>query len=138
MKIIFIKDDRLREITHDRSNKLTEMLISGRVEGPYTIRESSKEYEDGIYFGYDIVDSERSWVLKERAKVREHLTGVMKLNPPKSTKVLVQALAYCSECDWRECDVLIAAKEGRKHARKTGHKVTARTDFVRIYNEKFL
>ena len=61
MKKIFIKDDRLREIHHDLSVKLTEMLLSGELKGSYKVEESTKGFEDGIYFGWEITDYEDGW-----------------------------------------------------------------------------
>jgi len=66
MKIIFIKDDRLREITAYRSEEIVRLSLNGTITGSYTIKESSKEYEDGIYFGWDIIDSEDGWKLKDK------------------------------------------------------------------------
>ena len=61
MKTIFIKDDRLREIHHDLSIKITKMLLNGRLKGSYTIKESTKEFKDGIYFGWEVTDYEDGW-----------------------------------------------------------------------------
>jgi hypothetical protein len=61
MKKIFIKDERLREIHHDLSVKLTEMSLSGKLKGSYTVEESTKGFKDGIYFGWEITDYEDDW-----------------------------------------------------------------------------
>ena len=61
MKKIFIKDDRLREIHHDLSVKLTEMSLSGELKGSYRVEESTKGFKDGIYFGWEITDYEDDW-----------------------------------------------------------------------------
>jgi hypothetical protein len=61
MKKIFIKDDRLREIHHDLSVKLTEMSLSGELKGSYKVEESTKGFKDGIYFGWEITDYEDGW-----------------------------------------------------------------------------
>ena len=65
MKTIFIKDDRLREIHHDLSNKITEMLSNGKLKGSYTIKEATKGFKDGIYFGWEITDHEDGWKIDE-------------------------------------------------------------------------
>jgi hypothetical protein len=61
MKKIFIKDDRLREIHSDLSNKIAEMMKSGELKGSYTIKEATKEFKDGIYFGWEVTDHEDGW-----------------------------------------------------------------------------
>ena len=61
MKKIFIKDDRLREINSDLNNKITKMLLDGKLKGSYTIKQSTKEFKDGIYFGWEVTDYEDSW-----------------------------------------------------------------------------
>jgi len=71
MKTIFIKDDRLRELTDYRCKKIVDLCIKGKIKGSYTIEESSKEYKTkkypfyAIYFGWDVIDSEDGWKLKE-------------------------------------------------------------------------
>ena len=61
MKTIFIKDERLREIHHDLSVKLTEMSLGGELKGSYRVEESTKGFKDGIYFGWEITDYEDDW-----------------------------------------------------------------------------
>lgn len=71
MKKIFIKDDRLREIHHDLSNKISEMTKSGKLKGSYTIKESTKKFKTkefpgyAIYFGWEITDLEDGWKIDE-------------------------------------------------------------------------
>jgi len=65
VKTIFIKDDRLREIHKDLTNKIVEMLVSGKLKGSYTIKESTKEFKDGIYFGWEVTDHEDGWKIDE-------------------------------------------------------------------------
>ena len=65
MKTIFIKDDRLREIEHNRNEKITEMLLNGKLKGSYTTEQSTKEFKDGIYFGWEITDYEDGWKIDE-------------------------------------------------------------------------
>jgi len=65
MKTIFIKDDRLREIHHDLNTKLSKMLLDGTIKGTYTIKESTEEFEDGIYFGWEVTDHEDEWKIDE-------------------------------------------------------------------------
>lgn len=50
-------------------------------------------------------------------------------------KSLVHAVAECQECDFYDGYFLTACSSGRKHAIKTGHKVTIETGYVLIYNE---
>ncbi|TET08109.1 MAG: hypothetical protein E3J83_04345 [Candidatus Atribacteria bacterium] len=67
MKTIFIKDDRLREIIAYRNEEIVRLSLNGTIKGSYRIVESSKEFEDGIYFGWDIIDNEDGWKLKKGA-----------------------------------------------------------------------
>jgi len=72
MKTIFIKDDRLREINHDLNEKIVEMVLSGKIKGSYTIKQSTKRFKTkkypfyAIYFGWDIIDSEDDWKLNPK------------------------------------------------------------------------
>ena len=84
MKIIFIKDDRLREIHDDLSNKITEMMTSGELKGSYTIKEATKAFEDGIYFGWEVTDHEDKWKIDELDN--------FEITIKKSGKY------YCAEC----------------------------------------
>ena len=67
MKTIFIKDDRLRKIHNDLSDKISEMSKSGRLKGSYTIKESTKEFKTKtfpgyeILYGFEITDHEDGW-----------------------------------------------------------------------------
>lgn len=65
MKKIFIKDDRLREIHDDLNTKIAEMLKSGELKGSYVIKEATKEFKDGIYFGWEITDYEDGWQIDD-------------------------------------------------------------------------
>ena len=65
MKKIFIKDDRLREIDHDLNIKISELMKFGELKGSYTIKQSTKEFEDGIYFGWEVTDHEDGWKIDE-------------------------------------------------------------------------
>ena len=40
-------------------------------------------------------------------------------------KWLVHGIADCTNCDWSEQDYMTVQKKAAKHAKKTGHKVTA-------------
>lgn len=77
MKKIFIKDDRLREIESDLTDKIVKMMKSGRLKGSYTIKQSTKEFKTkkypfyAIYFGWEITDYEDDWKLKEHSKEGE-------------------------------------------------------------------
>ena len=72
MKTIFIKDDRLREINSDLNTKIAEMMQSGSLKGSYKIKESTKEFKDGTYFGWEVTDYEDGWKIKERPK-KKHI-----------------------------------------------------------------
>ncbi|MCK4466379.1 MAG: hypothetical protein KAU83_11775 [Bacteroidales bacterium] len=61
MKIIFIKDDRLREINADLITKIAELTKSGELKGSYTIKEATKGFKDGIFFGWEVTDYEDDW-----------------------------------------------------------------------------
>lgn len=65
MKTIFIKDDRLREIHNDLNTKLAELMESGRLKGSYTIKEATKGFKDGIYFGWEVTDYEDGWKIDD-------------------------------------------------------------------------
>lgn len=65
MKKIFIKDDRLREIDSDLNTELTRLMTSGELKGFYTVKQSTKEFEDGIYFGWEVTDYEDGWKIDE-------------------------------------------------------------------------
>jgi len=51
-------------------------------------------------------------------------------------KYLIHAIVICFDCGWREEDYLIAQKEARKHAKKTGHTVSLETAYSQTYNPK--
>jgi len=65
MKKIFIKDDRLREIDSDLNTEITRLMASGELKGSYTIEQSTKEFKDGIYFGWEVTDYEDGWKIDE-------------------------------------------------------------------------
>ena len=77
MKIIFIKDDRLRKINADLNEKIVEMLLNGKLKGSYTIKQSTKEFKTkeypfyAIYFGWEITDYEDGWKIKEHSEKKE-------------------------------------------------------------------
>ena len=74
MKTIFIKDDRLREIVAYRNEKIAELMLKGKLESSYTVKESTKEYKTKTYpfyeilFGWDIEVSDDNWKLKKSLK----------------------------------------------------------------------
>ena len=68
MKTIFIKDDRLREIIAYRNQEIVRLSLNGTIKGSYTIKQSTKEFEDGIYFGWEVTDYEDGWKIKEHTK----------------------------------------------------------------------
>ncbi len=51
-------------------------------------------------------------------------------------KFLIGAMAHCQDCDWEEEGYMIAQKEARKHAVKTGHTVHIETVYSQTYNPK--
>ena len=65
MKTIFIKDDRLREINANLNTKIAKMMKSGKIKGSYTVKQATKEFEDGIYFGWEITDYEDGWKIDD-------------------------------------------------------------------------
>ena len=78
MKTIFIKDDRLRKIEADLNEKIVEMSLNGKLKGSYTIEQSTKEFKTKTYpfyeilFGWEIIDYEDGWKIKERPK-KKHI-----------------------------------------------------------------
>ena len=93
MKKIFIKDERLRQIHSDLCDKTTKMFLNGKLKGSYTIKESTKEFKDGIYFGWEITDYEDDWKIDELDN--------FEITIKKSGKY------YCAECRqfFTECAV---------------------------------
>ena len=85
MKKIFIKDERLREIHHDLSIKISKMLLDGTIKGFYTIKESTKGFKDGIYFGWEVTDYEDGW----------------KIEPDSRFEVVIEKSDdhYCATCE---------------------------------------
>ena len=61
MKTIFIKDDRLREINSDLNSEISKLMETGELKGSYTIKQSTKEFEDGMLFGWEVTDYEDGW-----------------------------------------------------------------------------
>ena len=61
MKKIFIKDDRLREINADLNTEISRLMKTGELKGSYIIEQSTKEFKDGIYFGWEVTDCEDDW-----------------------------------------------------------------------------
>jgi len=61
MKTIFIKDDRLRKINADLNTKIVRLMKTGELKGSYTIKQSTKEFKDGVYFGWEVTDYEDEW-----------------------------------------------------------------------------
>ena len=51
-------------------------------------------------------------------------------------KFLIGAVAHCYECGWGEEGYMIAQKEARRHAIKTGHTVHIETTYSQKYNPK--
>ena len=90
MKKIFIKDERLREIDDDLTNKISKMMKSGKIKGSYTVKQSTKYFKINkypgyaIYFGWDVTDYEDGWKIDELDN--------FEITIKKSGKY------YCAEC----------------------------------------
>lgn len=62
MKIIFIKDDRLREILADRNREIKRLLLSGKLKGTLSVKLSTS----GAFFGWEITDNENGYKVERR------------------------------------------------------------------------
>jgi len=71
MKIIFIKDDRLREIIEDRNKEINKLLSNGTLKGKCYTKLSTKEFKDGIHFGWEITDLESGQKIERRFGEKE-------------------------------------------------------------------
>ena len=65
MKTIFIKDDRLRGINADLNTEISRLMKTGELKGSYTIKQSTKGFKDGIYFGWEVTDYEDGWKIDD-------------------------------------------------------------------------
>jgi len=65
MKTIFIKDDRLREINADLNTEISRLMKTGELKGSYVIKQSTKGFKDGIYFGWEVTDYEDGWKIDD-------------------------------------------------------------------------
>jgi len=90
MKKIFIKDERLREIDDDLTNKISKMMKSGKIKGSYTVKQTTKYFNINkypgyvIYFGWEVTDYEDGWKIDELDN--------FEITIKKSGKY------YCAEC----------------------------------------
>ena len=84
MKKIFIKDDRLRQIESDKLIKIVKLMNSGKLKGSYSVKMSTRGFEDGIYFGWEVTDYEDDWKIDELDN--------FEITIKKSGKY------YCAEC----------------------------------------
>jgi len=99
MKKIFIKDDRLRELTDYRCKKIVDLCIKGELKGSYTVKQSTKYFKINkypgyaIYFGWEVTDYEDGWKIDELDN--------FKITIKKSGKY------YCAECKqfFTECAI---------------------------------
>ena len=104
MKTIFIKEDRLREIHSDLSDKITKMLLNGKLKGSYTVKEATKEFKTkefpgyAIYFGWEVTDHEDGWKIDELDN--------FEITIKKSGKY------YCAECKQFFTENVIASLTG--------------------------
>jgi len=58
MKIIFIRDNRLREILADRNKKMKKLLLNGTLKGTCYTKLSTREEKGRTHFGWEITDLE--------------------------------------------------------------------------------
>lgn len=71
MKMLFIKDDRLREIDADLNIEISRLEKTGELKGSYTIKQSTKEFKTEEYpgyeilFGWEVTDYEDGWKIDE-------------------------------------------------------------------------
>ena len=98
MKTIFIKDDRLREIDSDLSDELSRLMKSGELKGSYTIEQSTKEFKNGIFYGWEVTDYEDGWKIDE--------LDDFEITIKKSGKY------YCAECKQFFTENVIASLTG--------------------------
>jgi len=72
MKIIFLKDDRLREIITDRNKEIERLLKNGKLKGACYTKLSTRELKDGkISFGWEITDLETGQKIEELLKEKK-------------------------------------------------------------------
>ncbi|MBA7581738.1 hypothetical protein ES695_03055 [Candidatus Atribacteria bacterium 1244-E10-H5-B2] len=72
MKIIFIKDDRLREILSDRNKEIERLLLKGTLKGKCYTKLATKESKDGkISYGWEITDLENGYKIEKRFGEKE-------------------------------------------------------------------
>jgi len=72
MKIIFIKDDRLREVLADRNREMKRLLLDGTLKGTCYTKLSTRESKDGkISYGWEITDLQSRQESKERFGEKE-------------------------------------------------------------------
>jgi hypothetical protein len=48
----------------------------------------------------------------------------------------IHAIARCNDCGFEDENYNSALKSGRRHAIKTGHKLTIETGYCQIYNDR--
>ena len=60
----------------------------------------------------------------------------MKVTVANRRPWLIHSLADCRDCDWSATNWQTAVKEGREHARKTGHEVELETGYAQTLNPK--
>lgn len=51
-------------------------------------------------------------------------------------KYLIDAMANCYDCDWKDEYYITAQHNARRHAVKTGHTVHIETVYTQTYNPK--
>jgi len=71
MKIIFLKDERLREIIADRNKEMKRLLLNGTLKGKCYTRLATKEFKDGTHFGWEITDLESGQETEKRFGEKE-------------------------------------------------------------------
>ena len=66
MKIIFLKDNRLRGILADRNKEIKRLLLNGTIKGKCYTKLATKELKDGeISYGWEITDLESGQRVQE-------------------------------------------------------------------------
>jgi len=65
MKIIFLKDNRLRGILADRNREMKRLLLNGTLKGTCYTKLSTREEKGRTHFGWEITDLESGQKIEE-------------------------------------------------------------------------
>ena len=75
MKIIFLKDDRLREILKYRNEEIERLLLKKTLKGTCYSKLATRESKDGkISYGWEITDLENGYKIEKRFGEKEGKT----------------------------------------------------------------